>query len=302
MNDPSTLHYSKQTLIQNSLRTDSYSSDVAYASEDDDQWKASVIRSVSVIDSVLSAVNDPSLDKELFADAVSAAALDDPLTSFDDQQQPLSELVRPAEVAERLSHIISHQLPSFAESSRLMLLRDSKPSRLTRYWIPGTLLLISASTLLRIVVNRKAEIVQWVRELGSTVIDFWRNWVIEPTRKIIGTIRHDEESEVSIVSKRSLEGDRASLERMVVDFAVDNPEGSSLNTSDIAAIRSKVHEGDLTPVLRAYEKDLKSPFYGTVRGNLVRALLIQVQKTKVDVEIAMGGIDNLLKSQELVFG
>ena len=41
---------------------------------------------------------------------------------------------------------------------------------------------------------------------------------------------------------------------------------------------------------------------GTIRGNLVRALLIQVQKTKVDVELAVSGIDALLKSQELVFG
>jgi nuclear-control-of-ATPase protein 2 len=41
---------------------------------------------------------------------------------------------------------------------------------------------------------------------------------------------------------------------------------------------------------------------GALRGNLVRALLIQIQKTKVDVEIAMGGIDSLLKSQELLIG
>ena len=41
---------------------------------------------------------------------------------------------------------------------------------------------------------------------------------------------------------------------------------------------------------------------GTIRGNLVRALLIQVQKTKVDVELAVNGIDALLRSQELVFG
>jgi len=100
---------------------------------------------------------------------------------------------------------------------------------------------------------------------------------VEPTKKVIGTIRHDEESEVSILSKRSLEGDRASLERMVV-------------------------EGDLTLVLRAYEKDMQKPLLGTIRGNLIRALLIQVQKTKVDVEVAMSGIDSILKSQELLFG
>jgi nuclear-control-of-ATPase protein 2 len=109
------------------------------------------------------------------------------------------------------------------------------------------------------------------------------------------------------MSKESLKGDRDSLERMVVDFAIDRPGAADcgpapLNQVQISEIRSKVKEGDLTPVLRAYEKDLRTPFKGTVRGDLVRTLLIQVQKTKVDVEVAISGIDALLKSQELVFG
>lgn len=133
------------------------------------------------------------------------------------------------------------------------------------------------------------------------------NWVVEPTKKVIGTIRHDKDSEVAIMSKESLKGDRASLERMVVDFAIDNPEAANvgsgtLTEAQIADVRAKVKEGDLTPVLRAYEKDLRKPFVGTIKGDLVRTLLIQVQKTKVDVEVALSGIDALLKSQELVFG
>ena len=89
---------------------------------------------------------------------------------------------------------------------------------------------------------------------------------------------------------------------MVVDFAVDNHTGPRLSDAEVADLRRSVHEGDLTPVLKAYEKDMQSPFMGTVRGNLIRTLLIQVQKTKVDVEVALGGIDSMLKSQELVFG
>ena len=107
------------------------------------------------------------------------------------------------------------------------------------------------------------------------------------------------------MSKDSLKGDKASLERMVMAFAVDNPDtpnGTNYTEGQLAEIRAKVGEGDLTPVLKAYEKDLRRPFVGTVRGDLIRALLIQIQKTKVDVEFALGGIDNLLKSQELVFG
>jgi len=150
--------------------------------------------------------------------------------------------------------------------------------------------------------NRKADILDWIRDLGTTTIDFWANWVVEPIKKVIKTIRHDEASEISIMSKRSLEVDRASLERMVLDFASDTLAGSSLSTSQINAIKTNIQEGDLTPVLTVYEKELQNPLYGSLRGNLIRALLIQIQKTKVDIEVAMGGIDSLLKSQELVFG
>lgn len=208
----------------------------------------------------------------------------------------------PHDVSLRLETLLTQNLTQFYSTTSALIRSNSRPSRLVRYWLPATALLLSSSTILRILVNRRAAIVQWIREFGATTRDFWLNWVVDPTRKIIGTIRHDSASEVSIMSRASLEGDRASLERMVVDFAVDNPEGPALSPPEIDAVRLKIREGDLTPVLRAYEKDLKSPLSGSLRGNLIRALLIQVQKTKVDVEVAMGGIDSLLKSQELVFG
>jgi len=90
---------------------------------------------------------------------------------------------------------------------------------------------------------------------------------------------------------------------MVFDFVRDHQGAETTPESHtFDAIVADVREGDLTPVLKAYERDLRRPFMGAVRGDLVRALLIQVQKTKVDVEIAIGGINSLLKSQELVFG
>lgn len=155
---------------------------------------------------------------------------------------------------------------------------------------------------MRFLANRQEEIIQSIVDIGSTTIDFWGNWVVDPIRKLIGTIRHDEKSEIAIMSKNSLLADRASLERMVVDFVRDRPDLHQGVVADTTAIVNSVKEGDLTPVLKAYERDLRSPFVGTIRGDLIRALLIQIQKTKVDVEIAISGIDALLKSQELVFG
>ena len=210
-----------------------------------------------------------------------------------------------AMIASRLRNIRRAQIPMQAEKSQNIIQRYGRPSRLVRYWLPTVALILSSSTLLRIFVNRKAQIISWVRELGATTIDFWYNWIVGPVKKVIGTIRHDEGSEIAIMSKESLEGDRASLERMVIDFARDTHTASTktpLSEVELARIGAKVREGDLTPVLRAYEKDLRNPFRGTISGDLIRALLIQIQKTKVDVEVALGGIDALLKSQELVFG
>ncbi|EGD92329.1 uncharacterized protein TERG_08991 [Trichophyton rubrum CBS 118892] len=111
--------------------------------------------------------------------------------------------------------------------------------------------------------------------------------------------------EVALMSKNSLDADFSSLERMVVDFVCTRPSQdlglASSHPDALDLIRQGVRQGDLTPVLRAYERDLQRPFIGAIRGDLVTALLIQIQKTKVDVEVAISGINSILKSQELVF-
>ncbi|KAJ4377688.1 hypothetical protein N0V83_000517 [Neocucurbitaria cava] len=267
------------------------------------RWKSTVSKSIALMDAVIQSVNTAELSVDKFDDSVASLTQDD---QYYELHEPTGErtatTLRPADVAERLEYLLRHALPSYSTSFNTAVKENGRPSRLIRYWLPATVLLISSTTILRIFVNRREEILTWIREFGQTIIDFWSNWVVEPAKKVIGTIRHDEDSEVSIMSKRSLEADRASLERMVVDFAVKNPEGPALNDTEIADIRAKVREGDLTTVLRSYERDIQSPVKGAIVGNLASALLIQVQKTKVDVEVAMSGIDSILKSQELLFG
>ncbi|KFY14194.1 hypothetical protein V491_06123 [Pseudogymnoascus sp. VKM F-3775] len=272
---------------------------------DGSEWNVVVERSVALMDTVLRNVTALETGVSEFEDIVFASVADDPEISS--RSMGMGELRdKPAKLSKRLQNILSKHIPTHIQAQQHLRSQYGRPHRLVRYWLPATVLLLSSTTILQIVVNRKAAILQWIQDLGSTMQDFWMNWIVDPTKKIIKTIRHDEGSEVAIMSRESLKGDRDSLERMVVDFAIDNPQasgmGSSLSDDHIAEIRAKVKEGDLTPVLRAYEKDLRRPFVGTVRGDLVRTLLIQVQKTKVDVEVALSGIDALLKSQELVFG
>ena len=272
--------------------------------EERDEWRLVISKSVALMETVIRNVTVLEHGTSEFEEAVFTSVENDSDTGHQfSGEQDLSS--SSAMIAARLQHLLRVHIPTQAVESRQIVTRNGRPSRIIRYWLLVVALLFSSSTLLRVFVHRKADIMIWIRELGATSIDFWYNWVVEPVKKVIGTIRHDEGSEIAIMSRESLQGDRASLERMVVDFACDNPDsstGASPNDTDLSIIRAKVREGDLTPVLRAYEKDLRRPFIGTVRGDLVRALLIQIQKTKVDVEVALGGIDALLKSQELVFG
>lgn len=265
------------------------------------QWQSTIAKSVALLEHILR--NSSAIEHSIseFEDSVFASVEDDP--EFVATSENGESTTSPSKLAERLTHILEVHLPWQESACTTMSKEYGQPSPLVRYWIPGVVLLVSGSTILRVVANRKAEIVQWFRDFGATIRDFWLNWVVEPAKRLVGTIRHDEQSEIAIMSKDSLKADRESLERMVVDFAVQHPEnGVNYTEPQVAEIRAKVKEGDLTPVLKAYERDMQSPIKNVIMGDLIRTLLIQVQKTKVDVEVAIGGIDSLLKSQELLFG
>jgi nuclear-control-of-ATPase protein 2 len=264
------------------------------------KWCDSVHRAVVLIEAIFQQIalepNTHELEQGIFA------TLERDIDRIEMHKQGQNPVQRPLDLIERLVHVLREKLPNHTTSMSLIIRRHGRPSRIVRYWLPVSAALLSGSASMKFLTSRREEIIQSIVNIGSTTIDFWGNWVVHPIRKLIGTIRHDEKSEIAIMSKNSLLADRASLERMVVDFVRDRPDLQQGIVADTTAIVNSVKEGDLTPVLKAYERDLRSPFIGTVRGDLIRALLIQIQKTKVDVEIAISGIDALLKSQELVFG
>ena len=71
-----------------------------------------------------------------------------------------------------------------------------------------------------------------------------------------------------------------SLERMALSLAKDKLYYSS---SQLENLSNSVRQGDLTPILRIYEEDIRTPFKSAVMGTLLRSLFIQVQKAKVGI-------------------
>ncbi|KAJ5090413.1 hypothetical protein N7532_009097 [Penicillium argentinense] len=266
------------------------------------KWQDIVYRTIALTEAILQHGVDqsdaPSFEQQVFT------TIEKDITSLETQRNGFSPTAESVRLIERLVRVLRATLPDYEATITNHIEINGRPNGVIRYWLPVMAALFSSSASLRFILLRQDEILQWIMNIGSTIIDFGQNWVLDPIHKLIGTIRHDEKSEIAIMSKDSLVADRASLERMVIDFVRDRPDLSpgSMVAEDAMAITNAVREGDLTPVLKAYERDLRAPFKGTVRGDLIRALLIQIQKTKVDVEIAISGINALLKSQELVFG
>lgn len=175
------------------------------------------------------------------------------------------------------------------------------PGWWTRHWpvLLGALWFAPRSAALY--ANRH-QIYRWLQiNLVDTVTGFVQNWLIKPIGDMLSVMRHDDLAELSLTSRESLQLDLDLLERMVVDYSADYTA-----PSDLEAMRSEIHdavkEGNLTVLMSKYEQDIRTPLKSTLKGSLPRALLIQVQKTKVDGAVALNGIDKLLKSQQLVFG
>ncbi|KAK9474301.1 ATP synthase regulation protein NCA2-domain-containing protein [Dipodascopsis tothii] len=253
-------------------------------SVDRTNWQDSVTAGVALLEGVVADVAAAAPPDTLAARATAAAV----------------PAATPGALALRVLQLVDERVPGYRAAHAAVLARAARPGPLTRLW-PGLLAgAVFGTAALRAIFNRRADLAEWAREAAAMAADFWANWVVEPVRNIAATIRHDAGAQVAIVGRQSLQADMASLERMVVDFTADTAGG--LGDEAVEDLRARVREGDLSSVLRIYEQELQRPLASVVRGQLVRTLLIQVQKTKVDVELAATGIDKLLKSQELVFG
>lgn len=175
-----------------------------------------------------------------------------------------------------------------------------KPSKITRYWPMAFLVTLYGPALIHKIWSSRDEI---ARFLSDNVVDFTRglivNWIWEPLKKIWATVRHDDGESVMLTTKENVQSEQDSLIRMVVSFTLDNSMGPTLNKD---ALISQIENGDLTQFMEIYEGQLNHPLKNILTGKLIRSLLIQLQKTKVDGSVALNGIDKMLRSQELVFG
>ncbi|EGV62332.1 Nuclear control of ATPase protein 2 [Yamadazyma tenuis] len=198
----------------------------------------------------------------------------------------------------KLGHIVAHK-DKLGELNpddyRLAAVQSLEPGFWTRYWIPLVLAVLIGPTLSFKVVRNRSRILDWLNNnVRDVAVGFYDNWLIKPVGDVINIIKQDSNI---IAAKESLNSSVSSLERMVRDYITDN----HIPVQEVD-LKHQLELGDLTLIMSKYEKEMKSPVRNLVNGTLIRSLLIQIQKTKVDGDLVINGIDKLMKSQQLLLG
>lgn len=160
----------------------------------------------------------------------------------------------------RLSSLLQTSLPTQISSLDSVLSPSPKglspPTYLTRIWPNLILIPLTSLITIRLVLKNWSSVVESLVEGKETLIGFFRNWCYEPLLKLAETVRVGDKGEGMIVSKESLRSDLESLQRMVVDFAVER-NGSKLGEDGLKELKRRVGEGDLSEVMKVYEGELK---------------------------------------------
>lgn len=188
---------------------------------------------------------------------------------------------------------------------------------ITRYWPVFITAMVWGPELIKYCWDSRFDLKFFVQkniiDLTSSLI---HNWVWLPFKRILATIRHDKSAMIAMISENTVQSEQDSLIRMIIKLLIDNgviiPQNPIQTDFDISSMASndkvvdniikQIEMGQMDQFMTIYENQLSHPVKSIFTGELIRSILIQIQKMKVDGSIAMNGIDKMLKSQELLFG
>ncbi|KAI9143107.1 ATP synthase regulation protein NCA2-domain-containing protein [Paraphysoderma sedebokerense] len=217
-----------------------------------------------------------------------------------------SSILTPPKLSSTLLDILAQltttptSIPVTTQTTTRILIRYGRPSFLTRYWIPFTISFVSGYLFVSTMQLNREKMIQWSEDLAETVINGFKEWIWKPILEVWETVRH-KESRIAVVGRESLNSDLESLERMVLNYVNAHKTLRTLSPDEIHSILYQTRQGDIGVVMREYESEVLHPLSSTITGHLPTLLLIQIQKTKVDLALALSALDKLLRSNELNF-
>ena len=135
-------------------------------------------------------------------------------------------------------------------------------------------------------------IVNSVSKLFESLNIFMVEHTIEPLKVMYSELFESKKNQKEI-NVESLKQEVSSLASMIESFEMDYST-SNLNSTQIHKIKERAQNQDMSVLMDSYEKDIQNPMYSITKGSLLRNVLIQVQKMKVEVSTLMVQVDDLV--------
>lgn len=107
------------------------------------KWKGTIAKNIALLDAVLNTLNEGYHGK--FDDAVAAITEEDHYFAPHESSEEMTantKFLEPADVAQRLRNVLTQGLPSYSASYNASIKKNGRPSKLIRYWLPASLLLV----------------------------------------------------------------------------------------------------------------------------------------------------------------
>ncbi|KAI5433416.1 protein DGS1, mitochondrial isoform X1 [Lathyrus oleraceus] len=180
-----------------------------------------------------------------------------------------------------------------------LVVKHRKPKKITQHWVHYAcgavgLSVCSLWLLRHSSLMGSSDLDNWIQDAKDSTVDFFTEHLEKPILSIrdelFETFRKRHQGLMDLEEVR-LTSD--SLHRMLLAFS-EQTKGQKfpVNASD---------QKMLEIVMDRYEKELMHPIQNLVSGELARAMLIQVQKLKLDIETAMLELNQILRANEINF-
>ncbi|PWA00474.1 hypothetical protein BB558_003495 [Smittium angustum] len=193
--------------------------------------------------------------------------------------------------------LIQYRFNSLSVEIDNSVYKYSRPNVVSRTWIPTIAVGLSSYYFIQYVGGHKETIKDYIIDLGEIVLKYYGRYIFDPLKEAYNTIRYGGQI-VSVVSSNSLESSVKSLQLMTINLLESQEKLTEANRKEIM---DQISSGDITSVMSLYAREIKSPIYNALFGDLIPSILIQVQKANVDIQQALTALDKLLRSNELNF-
>ncbi|CAF1284663.1 unnamed protein product [Didymodactylos carnosus] len=209
-----------------------------------------------------------------------------------------------------LINCYEHILLSFSEFNQQWFIKIHlyrQPTHLKRYWTYYTWGTLTSLYLIYKLYSNQKQISNQFQLSFDSFKFFLSEHLIIPLKNIYESTFHSKSSQLIFENtQKNYQNSKLILEQMLERYGIEHSKQlANIDGVDVDRFLLNLHEralnDDMNIVMKYYQYELDTPIRSALFGDLVKGILIQVQKVKVDGESLAIQINQLMKQNQINF-